>query len=146
MEIVRLGPGDGARLAAAVRALHSEAASAAWLAAFLAQPTHHAVAAFDGEEPVGLAYGYELARVKRDRVALMLYEIDVAPSHRRRGIGRALIEAFRPICAERDADGMWLLTDDGNPGAVRLYTACGGERHPVDQVMFSYPEGWGRPA
>lgn len=36
---------------------------------------------------------------------------------------------------------MWVLTDDGNPAALRAYTAAGGVRERPDSVLF----GWSFP-
>lgn len=136
--IRRFDAKDAALLAASVRDIHGEAASTDWLEAWLGDGTRHAVGAFEGERAIGLASAYELPRLKRDSTGLLLYEIDVLPTHRRRGIGAKLIDELRAIVRERDLDSTWLLTDDGNPAALALYASTGGVRHAVDQVMFQF--------
>ena len=112
------------------------------LSTFLDDPRAYLLVAYENDSPVGIAYGYALPRPKRKSSAMLLYEIEVAPDARRRGAGRALMEAFRALCESLELDSMWLLTDDGNPGAQALYRGAGGERHPVDQVMFLFRPPW----
>lgn len=132
-----LRPGNGALLADALRIVHERDEDSARLEHWLAGAVH-AVVALDGDAPVGLAYGYELPRVKTTGSHLLLYEIDVLPAHRRRGAGRAMLEALLRVVEERGLGGMWLLTDDGHAPAVALYEATGGERVDVPQVMYRY--------
>ena len=47
------------------------------------------------------------------------------------------MRALAELARERGCYGMWVLTDDGNPAALRAYAAAGGEREPV-AVMFSW--------
>jgi hypothetical protein len=35
---------------------------------------------------------------------------------------------------------MWVLTDDANLAALKVYAAAGGTRLPDDQVMFQWGE------
>jgi ribosomal protein S18 acetylase RimI-like enzyme len=138
-EIKQFGASDALALSAAVRCVHGQTASTAWLSHWLEDGTRHAVAAFVGTDPVGLAYAYELPRLKSDAAALLLYEIDVLEEHRRQGVGTTLINALLAIAHERYLDSTWLLTDDGNPAALALYAGTGGRRNDVDQVMFQFP-------
>jgi predicted N-acetyltransferase YhbS len=54
--------------------------------ALLADPRTLMLVAFDGERPVGFVLGHELPRRHGDRAKLFVYEVDVAPSHQRRGM------------------------------------------------------------
>jgi hypothetical protein len=54
--------------------------------ALLADPRTLMLVAFDGERPVGLVLAHELPRRHGDLAKLFVYEVDVAESHRRRGI------------------------------------------------------------
>jgi len=138
-EVKQFGASDALALSAAVHCIHGQTASTAWLSHWLEDVTRHAVAAYVGTAPVGLAYAYELPRLKSDAAALLLYEIDVLEDHRRHGVGTALINALQAIAHERYLDSTWLLTDDGNPAALALYAGTGGRRNDVDQVMFEFP-------
>ncbi len=57
----------------------------------LADPRTLMLVAFDGGLPVGFVLAHELPRRHGDRSKLFVYEVDVAESHRRRGIAWALL-------------------------------------------------------
>ena len=58
---------------------------------------------------------------------LLLYSVDVAEAHRRRGVGRAMLERLKALCTERGWAGMWVLSNRGqNTAALRLYESAGG--------------------
>ena len=103
---------------------------------FLADPTHHLLAAYSGEVAAGFVSGVEMTHPDKG-TEMFLYELAVEEASRNRGIGRALVRALADLARERGCYGMWVLTDDGNPAALRTYAAAGGEREPV-AVMFSW--------
>lgn len=49
----------------------------------------------------------------------------VSPEHQRRGIGRALYEAFAKHAGNLGADNIWLATETYNDGAIAFYRALG---------------------
>ena len=110
----------------------------------LADPMWLAAVAFD-PGPVGLAFGHVLRLLRGD--SLLLYSIDVAEPHRRRGCGRAMVEALKALCVERRLFEMWVLTNRSNAAAMRLYASAGGRDDPPDLAMFEFPtpgveRGW----
>jgi GNAT superfamily N-acetyltransferase len=110
-----------------------------YLRAFLAKPENILVAAIDAGVPVGFALAYLLDRCDRGRPMMLFYEIGVAESHRRRGIGRALVEWLKAECARRDAFKMWVPTHRTNTAAVALFEATGGTpSNAGDEVSFRY--------
>jgi ribosomal protein S18 acetylase RimI-like enzyme len=92
------------------------------------------VAAFDGEEPVGFAFGYLLPRRHGEPSMLFVYELDVAEAYRRRGIATRLMEE---LFAQADGVEAFVLTDHDNVAANATYAKLGGERSEV--VMWDYP-------
>jgi hypothetical protein len=44
--------------------------------------------------------------------------------------GSVPVRALVDLAVERGCYGMWVLTDDDNPAAVRAYTAAGGQLGP----------------
>jgi ribosomal protein S18 acetylase RimI-like enzyme len=90
-------------------------------------------AAFDGERPVGFAFGYLLPRRHREPFILFVYEVDVHEAYRRRGIGRRLMAE---LLAAAPAPA-FVLTDRDNVAANALYASLGGERS--DEVMWDFP-------
>ncbi|HEX3265405.1 MAG TPA: GNAT family N-acetyltransferase [Candidatus Limnocylindrales bacterium] len=91
---------------------------------FLASEDHHLLMAFVGSEPVGFVSGYELVHPDK-AVEMFLYELSVAESARRRGVGRALVEALADVARERSCRGMWVLTDHDNEAAKATYRSAG---------------------
>jgi len=121
--IRRLAPGDED----VIRALAEDEAQTA----LLADDRTVFVAAFDGETPVGFAFGYALPRRHGRPSIFFVYEIDVDERYRRRGIGRRLMEEV--LFGQEEA---FVLTDAGNEAAMALYASLGGTR--VDTVMWDF--------
>jgi ribosomal protein S18 acetylase RimI-like enzyme len=69
---------------------------------------------------------------------MFLYELAVGEQFRNRGLGRALVSELADLARERGCYGMWVLTDDGNPAALRAYVAAGGVREQPDAVLLSW--------
>jgi aminoglycoside 6'-N-acetyltransferase I len=107
------------------------------VAEVLADPRHHLVVAVDDGVVVGMASGIHYVHPDKPP-ELWINEVGVAPTHRNRGIARAVVEALLNIARSLNCREAWVLTDDGNPAAMRAYQAAGGVRHPVDQVMFEF--------
>lgn len=114
--------------------------SAAYFLRFLSRQENILIAATEHGIPVGYIVAYLLDRVDRDQKMMFLYEIGVAESHRRRGIGKQLITELKSICREADVMKMWVPTGRSNVAATRLYTSTGAVPLPSgDEVTFAYP-------
>ncbi len=92
---------------------------------FLADRNCMLIVAVEDGAVLGTLDGYALRRPHARRPEFLLYEIDVVAEHRRRGIGRALIDAFADEARRRDAENIWVLTHRSNDAAAALYRACG---------------------
>jgi ribosomal protein S18 acetylase RimI-like enzyme len=79
----------------------------------------------DGEERVGLLT-YHVEDGGMEVVAL-------AALVRRRGIGKALVDAARQRAAERDCRRLWLVTTNDNEPAQAFYEAVGFQRIAVHE-------------
>jgi GNAT superfamily N-acetyltransferase len=112
-------------------------------ALFLDDPGVRAWVAEDGGTVVGFVYGHVVRKRAGPAIEVLLYEIGIRASHRRRGIGRALVTALLAWAAELGARETWVLA--GNPGAASFYRACGFESVDDSGVMLSHRRGW-RPA
>jgi GNAT superfamily N-acetyltransferase len=107
--------------------------------ALLADPRTLMLVAFDGERPVGFVLAHELPRRHGDRAKLFVYEVDVAETHQRRGVGSALLARLGELARERGIRTGFLLTDPGNGPANALYRSAGGSTESVTvQWEFRY--------
>ena len=119
MTVRRLGPGD---------------AGAA--GEFLADPSCFLFEAEDHGAVVGRLYGYELVRPDGRR-AMLLYDVEVDERARRRGHGRALVEALLAAARSRGHFEMWVLTEPDNDAALALYERTGARRD-ADAAMLTW--------
>lgn len=136
ISVHRCVPGDEATALEAARALRSSTWTIAEAAAFLGDRNNYLLVAEVDGRPVGELVGYEMFRLDGIRPMMCLYELDVMVPYRRRGIGRALVEHLRDLCAERGYLKMWVLTDEDNEPARALYEACGGEVQADAPVLY----------
>jgi aminoglycoside 3-N-acetyltransferase I len=105
----------------------------------LADPRTLMLVAFDGERPVGFVLAYELPRHHGERSKLFVYEVDVAESHRRRGIASALLARLGEHARERGIRAGFVLTAPDNGPANALYRDAGASTEAVNVVWeFSY--------
>jgi ribosomal protein S18 acetylase RimI-like enzyme len=124
--IHRVGAGDE-RLIHRGAALFDEQPREDAIERFLRSDDHHLLLALDGEEPVGFVSGVELTHPDKG-VEMFLYELAVAEHARRRGIGRALVDALAALARARGCRGMWVLTDEDNEAAVATYRGAGATK------------------
>ena len=61
----------------------------------LSDEHNYLLAAYRDEELAGFLLAYELERLDSDHPMMFLYTIDVLPGHRRKGIGRSLINELK---------------------------------------------------
>jgi ribosomal protein S18 acetylase RimI-like enzyme len=141
VRIVRLGPGDE-QIVRAGAALFDHEPTEAWAAKFLASEGHHLLVAFgDGEAPIGFVSGVETTHPDKG-TEMFLYELSVHEDHRRRGVGKALVEALVELARDRGCYGMWVATELDNDAALATYRAAGAEP-PEAFVTLSWTFGRG---
>jgi ribosomal protein S18 acetylase RimI-like enzyme len=130
-----LGPGDEA----VVRELATYAGSGD-PERLLSDPRSLFLVALDGEQPVGFVLAHELPRRHGDASKLFVYEVDVADSHRRRGIATALLGRLAETAHERGIRTGFVLTEPVNEAANALYRSAGGEPEETVQWTFTYAD------
>jgi len=133
VEIRRVGPDDVSLVLAAGDLFDGPAHEGA-SRRFLGSPDHHLLLALDAGRPVGFVSGVELTHPDKG-TEMFLYELSVDERFRRRGVGRALVSALAELARGRGCYGMWVLTDDDNPAAVRAYTAAGGTPENLTRLI-----------
>lgn len=144
MEVRRLAPQDSDLGVTAIRILKAPdgypVPSAAYLSQFLSRSENVLIVALDADMPVGYLVAYLLDRVDRDQQMMFFYEIGVAESHRRQGIGKRMIAELKAICRSTNVMKMWVPTGRSNLAATRLYASTGALPLPAgDEVTYAYP-------
>ena len=95
-----------------------------WTEDFLNRDGHHLLLAEVGGVPAGFVTSVEVAHPDKG-VEMLLYELGVDETFRRRGIGRALVEALKALARDVGCSGMWVPVERGNDVATALYRATG---------------------
>jgi ribosomal protein S18 acetylase RimI-like enzyme len=136
MRIVRLAPGDEPVVLAAPD-LFDAPPTQEWTARFLASEGHHLLVALE-DVAVGFVSGVETTHPDKG-TEMFLYELSVAPEHRNRGVGRALVGALADLARERGCYGMWVGTEADNGAALAAYRAVGaGPPEPSVTVTWTF--------
>lgn len=136
--IRRLRQADQALAQQAVETLKlgSKLPEPGFLAGLLSKNDSLLLVATEDEEPVAFLIAYALPRIDRPAPMMLLYEIEVADSHQRGGIGRRLVQRFLDWCQEENAAMAWCMTERGNDAARQLYASLGGEESDIGDVML----------
>jgi GNAT superfamily N-acetyltransferase len=129
-------PHDAAALARAADGVFDHAVDPALAAEFLSDSRHHLAIAIEDGRIVGMASGVHY--VHPDKAPeLWVNEVGVAPSHQGRGLGRRVLGVLLDQGRALGCQEAWLLTDDSNAAARRMYAAAGG-RETTHQIMLSF--------
>jgi ribosomal protein S18 acetylase RimI-like enzyme len=90
------------------------------------------------DRPLGLLLGYP-SQDHPDEAVLHLVAVD--PNHRRRGLGRTLVNAFADDLANLGADQIVALAWPGDPPASAFFVACGfgADAAEGSQNLFGMP-------
>lgn len=107
------------------------------LAAFLEDPGHHLVIAVDDECVVGMASGSELLHPDKPP-QLFINEIGVTPSHRRQGVGRALIESLLAAASDRGCTYAWLGTGIDNVAGQACFGSVPGATKSQPFLLYEW--------
>ena len=116
----RFGPDDLDRLLAVQEGLFDNAISAEQSAAFLADPLHELILAYDGDLAVGMVSAIILLHPDKEP-AMFINELGTRDSHLRQGIATGLMEAMIEVAKVRGCKGVWLGTEADNDAALGLY-------------------------
>ncbi len=98
-------------------------------------PATIAFVALESREVIGWVWGMR-QRHAGGYSQVQLYEIGVVERLRKRGVGRALLTAFRDLAVAEGHRRMWLFTDEDNAAAKALYEATGGEPSLHDDAGY----------
>ncbi len=92
---------------------------------FLEDPRHHMAVAIDDGKVVAFASGVHYVHPDKPP-ELWVNEVAVAPTHQRRGLGKAVLRALFEVGKSHKCSAAWVLTHRGNPAAIALYSSVGG--------------------
>lgn len=138
MKIVLLRPGDEDLLRRAEIIFNPKVISHERAAMLLSEPSYVMVVALDdGDAVMGRIYANVLYRF--EATDLLLYEVDVADEHQRKGAGRAMIDFLSKLSAERGYREMWVLTELDNEAGNALYKSAGGDLENSPANMYVFP-------
>ncbi len=116
---------------------HQIFSSDEYIRKMLERDDFHVIVALENDQLIGGLTAYEMRMFKRETTEIFLYEIEVAEDQRQKGIGKALIEFLKQICAEKGIVEMFVGTEKNNFPARKLYAATGGNADE-DSVWFNY--------
>ncbi len=125
IQIKILGPGDDSVLMNVAEEVFDNPIDAALTREFLEDARHHIAVAIDDGLVVGFASGVHYIHPDKPP-ELWINEVGIAPTHRRRGLGKAVLRALFEVGREHTCKVAWVLTDRGNIGAMALYLSAGG--------------------
>lgn len=142
-ELRQLGPGDASVLERVADGVFDGPVIPALAIEFLADNRHHLIVALSEGVVVGMITAVDY--VHPDKPAqLWINEVGVAPSHQRRGIGRALLRAMREYGRARGWTEAWLGTEHNNAAARGLYEDAGSVAEPF--LLYSFELAGGNTA
>jgi ribosomal protein S18 acetylase RimI-like enzyme len=107
------------------------------ITAFLNDSSCFLFLAVENGKVLGSLNGYALRHPNRPQPQFLLYEIDVRPDCRRRGVGLALVNAFTDAARAAGAFEVWVVSNESTPAALALYRKCRYRRDNEDDVMLS---------
>jgi len=126
MEVVRLNAANAATAATELESLYSSGPiDPAGLAKALSDADFVLLVARANEDAVGYLHGTLMHRVDGGRM-LLVYDLEVAQSAQRSGVGTALMEEARRIGRTAGTSETWLVTEGDNTPANAFYEKLGG--------------------
>ena len=139
MDVSRLSATDAATATAELQDVYSSGPiNEIGLRNALRNPDFVLLVARKEDAAAGYLHGALIDRVDGGQM-LLVYDIEVADSHRRQGVGTALVSAARHIARESGASETWLVTESDNEEAMALYEKLGGKRFAA--VGYEWREG-----
>jgi len=130
-----LGPADASVLDRVAPDVFDHDIDRKWTSEFIADPRHHLAVAIDDDFVVGMASAVHYIHPDKSP-ELWINEVGVAPTHHRRGIARRLLKALFSHGRALGCREAWVLTEEDNRPARRLYSAVGGSEEMMVYVTF----------
>jgi ribosomal protein S18 acetylase RimI-like enzyme len=135
--IRRLQPADAMVAQQLVADFHGHDLPVDYLRRYLGNAANSLFVAEEDGELAGFIAAHRLDRLNRQESHLFIYDIEVREDFRRRGIGRALLNAVLEM-ARRDKVEAFVVTNRSNHSAVRFYESTGGIVKNGDDLLFVF--------
>jgi ribosomal protein S18 acetylase RimI-like enzyme len=142
VEIKILGCGDEALLEKVAAGVFDHDVDGHLTEEFLRDARHHLAVAVEDGLVIGFVSAVHYVHPDK-RPELWINEVAVAPTHQRRGLGKALLSSMLKVGRQFGCVEAWVLTDRSNTPATRLYSSLGGRES--DPVMFAFKLTAGEP-
>ena len=104
----------------------------------LSDGRHHLAVAIDDDLVVGFVSAVHYAHPDKRYPEMWINEVQVAPTHRRQGLAKALLKRILRLARDLECTEAWVLTERDNVPATRLYSALGGKAGSDGGLMFSF--------
>lgn len=137
-EIRLLDAGDADVLAKVAPGVFDSAIDASGTQEVLSDDRHHLAVAVDDGLVVGFVSAVHYAHPDKRYTEMWINEVQVAPTHRGRGIAGALLDQMLDRARELRCAEAWVLTDRDNVPATRLYSSAGGTESPDGALIFTF--------
>ena len=135
-----LEPGDAAILQKVADGVFDHRVQPALAEAVLADRSNLVAVALEGDVVVGMATGFAYLHPDKP-LQLFVNEVGVAPTHRRRGIARRLVELLLQRGAALGCEEAWAATEEENVAARRLFASVKGKEDRARAVVLTLPLG-----
>ena len=123
---------------AAVVIVHGETITEEYAAVFLANRINLVTVAYRTGEPIGLLISHLIDMADGGPRELFVYEIDVVEAERRKGIGSRLIAKTMEEASPLGAGNVFVITEESNISARRLYLSSGFTQSEKPAVGFEF--------
>jgi ribosomal protein S18 acetylase RimI-like enzyme len=141
IEIKVLQPGDDSVLMNVAAGVFDNPVNGKFVREFLEDPRHHIAVAIDDGIVVGFASGVHYIHPDKPP-ELWINEVGLAPTHRRRGLGKRVMKALFEVGRAHNCAAAWVLTYRNNAAAMALYSSVGGvegaDRSGPSDAMVGY--------
>lgn len=136
IEIRLLGAEDAGVLDRVAEDVFDGPVDPVWCTEFFRDERHHLAVAIDDGAVVGMVSAVHYVHPDKPP-QLWINELGVASTHRRRGIGRQLLDTILAHGRTLGCTEAWLGTEETNEAARGLYRGAGGKSEPF--TLYSFP-------
>jgi GNAT superfamily N-acetyltransferase len=140
VEIRLLGTGDVTTLERVAPDVFDGPVDERWSVEFAADARHHLAIAVDSECVVGMASAVHYVHPDKGP-DLWVNEVAVAATHQGQGVGRRLLDALFEHGRRLGCREAWVLTEETNAVARKLYSHVGGTESTAIMYTFSLDAG-----